>query len=744
MDRGRILGAAIAIAVLVAAASAATASAALTFGPHQTIANAGGVAASAIAYDDDGRATVVWSDAGTEEFGDPGINWARLDADGTIADSGQLSETPYSPDVEVVVDSDGEATVLWEEAGQTYRARILADDTVAPGAAAIAGSSGGAEVVVDSQDRVTVAWSGESGAYATRYADDGSVSYPPVQLAPPSQSSFSPSIAVDPNDRVSVAWEARDGSSATAMYVRIAADGTPGGALPLGDGVAFATLPDVAVAPGGLATVVWRSPGEPGENDLVARRVATDGSADTERVLVPDVSAVENFGDEGPAAASDSLGRVTAIVIADAEAGEQLVAVRLTADGTAGPKRVLAAGNITAARLVVDPAGRATVAFNSAGQGTQARRIGADGLPGAAVSPGPSSSPASFSNDFTLALDPDGEPALLGGTALEVRLFRGDTVEPRTTIVDAPAATNSATPEFAFSSSEPNSTFSCTIDQLDFVPCSSPFTPASPLSEGAHTFHVRATDPEGAVESIAASHEFDVDLTSPDTAIDSGPAEGARINDRTPTFTFSSPEAGAVFDCSVDSTSDWAPCSTGFTTDPLSEGQHTVRIRARDDATNQDATPASRTFVVDTTRPRTTIDFGPAPGAAVPFGDVTFGFSSTEAGTFECRLDGGGFTPCGSPRTLTGLAPGSHTFAVRAVDLAGNADLNAASRQFTVDAAPPPPPPPSGDEDCDRAKSKLAKAKAKLKKAKKSGSKAKVKKAKAKVKKAKAAVKQAC
>jgi hypothetical protein len=427
---------------------------------------------------------------------------------------------------------------------------------------------------------------------------------------------------------------------------------------------------------------------------------------------------------------------VTAVAIADANSEEELVAVRTGTDGTLGPERVLATGNVTALRLVLDDAGRATVAFN-ASQGTQLRRIGAGGLPGGTASP------ASLAS-FTLALDPDGEPVLLGGTALKVRLFRGDTVEPKTTILNPPAATNSATPAFTFSTSEPNSTFSCTIDQLDFVPCSSPFTPASPLSEGSHVFHVRATDTDGAVESIAASHEFDVDLTSPDTTIDSGPVDGARINDRTPTFTFSSPEAGAGFDCSVDSASDWEPCSGSFTTAPLGDGAHTVRIRARDDATNEDATPASRTFVVDTTRPGTTIDSGPAPGATVPADQVTFSFSSTEPATFECRIDGGGFIPCTSPRTLSGLAVGPHTFTVRAIDLAGNTDPNAVNRQFTVSAVVAPPPPPAGNEACDRAKAQLAKAKAKLKKAKKSGAKAKVKKAKAKVKKAKAAVKQAC
>jgi hypothetical protein len=68
-----------------------------------------------------------------------------------------------------------------------------------------------------------------------------------------------------------------------------------------------------------------------------------------------------------------------------------------------------------------------------------------------------------------------------------------------------------------------------------------------------------------------------------------------------------------------------------------------------------------------------------------------FVFGSDEAAVrFECRRDDGGFTACTSPLAFGGLAPGAHSFAVRAVDWAGNVDASPAAASWTVSAAPAP------------------------------------------------------
>ena len=72
----------------------------------------------------------------------------------------------------------------------------------------------------------------------------------------------------------------------------------------------------------------------------------------------------------------------------------------------------------------------------------------------------------------------------------------------------------------------------------------------------------------------------------------------------------------------------------------------------------------------------------------------TFKFTSSEPNsTFECSVDGEPFHVCTRPFTTHHLADGQHTFAVRAIDAAGNVDPTPAQRTFTVHHQPPGPAP---------------------------------------------------
>jgi hypothetical protein len=90
----------------------------------------------------------------------------------------------------------------------------------------------------------------------------------------------------------------------------------------------------------------------------------------------------------------------------------------------------------------------------------------------------------------------------------------------------------------------------------------------------------------------------------------------------------------------------------------------------------------------DTTPPDTTITSGPS--ATTTSTDARFQFTSSDANSsFECRLDGGAWVICASPKDYAGLTAGGHTFEVRARDAAGNIDRSPASQTWTVQPSQP-------------------------------------------------------
>jgi hypothetical protein len=181
--------------------------------------------------------------------------------------------------------------------------------------------------------------------------------------------------------------------------------------------------------------------------------------------------------------------------------------------------------------------------------------------------------------------------------------FTVDATAPNTSITSGPATgttTEDRTPTFGFGSSEAGSTFECRVDSSVFASCSSPLTTAA-LGDGAHTFEVRSTDAAGNPDPTPATSSFTVDATTaPDTSITSGPATGTTTEDTTPTFGFSSTDAGATFMCSVDA-AGFGPCSgpgATNTTAVLPLGAHTFSVRATDAVGNTDASPATSSFTV--------------------------------------------------------------------------------------------------------------------------------------------------
>ncbi|MGE0545881.1 MAG: thrombospondin type 3 repeat-containing protein [Kofleriaceae bacterium] len=267
---------------------------------------------------------------------------------------------------------------------------------------------------------------------------------------------------------------------------------------------------------------------------------------------------------------------------------------------------------------------------------------------------------------------------LAGATASDISTFTIDATPPTTSLITfIPMVTSGPMATFALTSNE-SGTFQCRVDTDSFAPCLTPYTTVT-LAEGDHTFEAVAVDQAGNVDASPAIYSWRIDTSAPDTMIATAPADPS--NDSTGDFTFTASET-SEFECKVD-TGNFNPCATSFATGALADGQHTLQVRAVDQAIIRDPTPAVHTWVIDTIAPETTLENSPTDPSSDSIADFTF--AASEPGTFECRLDGSSFA-CTSPFATAVLANGEHTFEVRSIDAAGNIDATPATRTWTIAA----------------------------------------------------------
>jgi hypothetical protein len=292
---------------------------------------------------------------------------------------------------------------------------------------------------------------------------------------------------------------------------------------------------------------------------------------------------------------------------------------------------------------------------------------------------------------------------LAGNTGYSYSHITIDTTPPQTFLDAAPVGTSSSSSAtFSFHStdalSQSGSSFQCQLDGGVWTTCTSPQTYYN-LADGSHTFSVDAIDGAGNVDYTGQTTTWTINSTLPAVTLDA-PAENSYTNDTTPVF---SGTAGTVAGDSgvqvliysgtdlsgspvqtlsavVASNGTWSTTAAA-----LADGTYVAYARQSNGAGT--ATSDAHTFTVNTQAPTTTITVGP-PGDSGT-GSASFSFTSSEAGsTFQCQLDGSGWTACVSPQDYSGLGDGSHTFQVRAIDQAGNVGA-AASQTWTVNTSLP-------------------------------------------------------
>jgi hypothetical protein len=190
-------------------------------------------------------------------------------------------------------------------------------------------------------------------------------------------------------------------------------------------------------------------------------------------------------------------------------------------------------------------------------------------------------------------------------------------------------------------------------------------------------------------------YTWTINTSLPQTTINSGPSDPTSSNSAT--FAFSSPNVpGATFECKLDG-AVFSPCIPPQSFSGLSEGQHSFSVRAKNAAGIVDPEPPTRTWKVDLTPPETAIHSGPS--GATTSNSATFAFSASETGSgFQCRIDGGEWGQCASPKVYADLELGGHSFEVRGIDAAANVDASPARRTWSVNAPPVTPASVSGPQ----------------------------------------------
>jgi hypothetical protein len=258
------------------------------------------------------------------------------------------------------------------------------------------------------------------------------------------------------------------------------------------------------------------------------------------------------------------------------------------------------------------------------------------------------------------------------------------TPPPVPSITSGPAnPTNQTGASFSFSDTETGVSFLCQLDTGGFGACSSPET-YSGLSEGSHTFSVKAQDAVGN-QSGFASYTWSIDTSSPPMpSITSKPSNPA--SQTSASFSFTDTETGVGFLCQLD-TGAFNACSSPQTYSGLSEGSHTFSVKARDAAGNQSGS-AGYTWTISTTAPATP-SITSSPSNPTNQTNASFSFTDTETGvSFICQLDGSAFSACSNPQNYAGLSDGNHAFSVKAQDTAG-LQSEAAGFTWKVDSTPP-------------------------------------------------------
>jgi hypothetical protein len=243
-------------------------------------------------------------------------------------------------------------------------------------------------------------------------------------------------------------------------------------------------------------------------------------------------------------------------------------------------------------------------------------------------------------------------------------------------------------------------------------------TPSN-LLQGTYVLTVKAVDNAGNVSTLSNGLFVQIDATAP--AAPNGPAlvvnsdTGSSVSDRvtadaTPTLTGIAELESTVTLYDTDGTTQLGSAvATGgvwsITSSQLSEGEHTLTVRATDLAGNTGLTSNGLVIFIDTVAPagrtapilEVNSDTGITDGISADATPTIMG--TAEAGSTVTLYDSDGRTQLGATVAINGLwsitsgelSEGAHALTVKVTDIAGNTGIASTGLFVTIDTTPPGP-----------------------------------------------------
>ncbi|HBI24599.1 MAG TPA: hypothetical protein DDX84_10455, partial [Nitrospiraceae bacterium] len=198
-----------------------------------------------------------------------------------------------------------------------------------------------------------------------------------------------------------------------------------------------------------------------------------------------------------------------------------------------------------------------------------------------------------------------------------------DTITPNTSITNQPSnLSNSASATFEFTSTESNSIFQCQLDNSGYSACISPKS-YSGLTDGSHTFYVKATDTAGNTDPTPETYTWTVDTISPITT--TSPKGGSFTSAQSVTLSCND-GTGSGCNKTYYTTDGTNPTtSSAVYAGPISiSATATLKFFSVDKAGNSE-TEKSETYTINTTTASPDITATPA---TLSFGNVNIDSSS--------------------------------------------------------------------------------------------------------------------